>query len=159
MRPDSKYGILTFVAFSLRDMFLPCFLIFFVAEPPIQFGACFFFNTLCLGLLITTRPLASIWDNCLEIFNNITIYCLLIVYLLIYIFGGKLAESKKSTFLGIPIIFILIVTTLANLAYGTIFGVVAAYKTLKCRSKKSDKPKNEEMKSEERDSERFDSIV
>lgn len=33
MRPGSKYGILTFIAFSLRDIFLPLFLVYFVTKP------------------------------------------------------------------------------------------------------------------------------
>lgn len=61
------------------------------------------------------------------------------MYSVIFIFGDKFTESQKSVYLGLPIIFILILTTLVNLVYGTIFGLVAVYQSLKCRSKNIDK--------------------
>lgn len=69
-------------------------------------------------------------------------YCILILFFFIYLFREKLNESEKSYYLGIPIVFILIMTTVVNIIYGAIFGVIEGYQKIKC------KPKNEDLKEE-----------
>lgn len=131
MRPNTKFGILTFIAFSFRDIFLPFILVYLVSEPYIQFGACFFFNIICLGLLLATRPLDLIWDNILEIFNNFIVLIILILYLVLFILEEKLSESQMNTFFSIPIIVNLLIIVMVNIGYSAIAGVVEVYRKIK----------------------------
>lgn len=137
LRKESKYGILIFIAYSVRDMFLPLILVYLVEVPVIQLSAAIFFNLVVVLLLISTLPMASIFDTILEIYNSLTFLILLTLYSAIFYLKDDLSEENKSNYFGYPIILLLMVMTLINVVYGSIQGCIGAFDMVRKKKNKT----------------------
>lgn len=151
LKENSRFGILIFIAYSLRDMLLPLMLIYFVEFPAIQLFAAIFFNSMTLIILLCTRPLASMFDTVLEIFNNVIFLLLLLLYSIIFVIGDRFSEKQKSLIFGYSIIFLLFLMTITNIIYCSVQGIVGACMTLNqfLSKKKSKKIENNVDKDKE----------
>lgn len=136
IKQDTKYGIIVLLAFSLRDLLLPLFLIFFTEFPIVQIISAFLLNLFILIIQIWTQPFPSLIENIVEISNVVVLSMLSIFFFMIYSFQNYLSDAQLNLYLGYPIIFMLIMITVLNLVVGSVVGVVKIIRGLKNLNKK-----------------------
>lgn len=93
LRKETKYGIFIYVSYSIRDILLPFFLIYFINYPVIQIISSFFLHLEVLIVLIGTRPYKSLVDTILEIINISAFLFISLAFSLIYLTSDNLSDS------------------------------------------------------------------
>lgn len=130
LRSKTNFGILILLATSMRDMVLPFSLIYLIKYPTIQILISLIFFLSMLTIILLTWPFRSKYENLIEIYNICTFVLILMIFLVLYYARDKISIIVVNTYLGYPIVGLLVILTLINLMYLVFSGFVAIKRIL-----------------------------
>lgn len=117
---QNRWSIPYYLFEMIKKTIIPFFLLVFVKFPYTQIIPFIIFTTLTIFIIIIGKPLKNGYDSKLEIVDNSLYLVSLILFLVMHILEGQIAEQFRFYFFGFSIIFCLGVV---NLYYVLISGV------------------------------------